>query len=61
MSVAPFTGAVTFPFSIRYASLAENTKRPDVMSTWPPPKFTAYSPLSTDAMISSRACGPASM
>src|SRR6185369_14899940 len=41
ISVAPLTGAVTRPFSIRYASLAEKTNRPLVMSTWPPPKFTA--------------------
>src|SRR5439155_7774865 len=41
ISVAPFTGAVTLPFSIRYASLAENTNLPLVMSTCPPPKATA--------------------
>ena len=35
------TGAVTLPSSIRYASDAENTNLPFVMSTWPPPKFTA--------------------
>src|SRR5262249_38858809 len=36
--VAPLTGMVTCPSSIRYASLAENTNFPLVMSTWPPPK-----------------------
>src|SRR6185437_2008765 len=41
ISVAPFTGAVTLPSSIRYASLAEKTNLPFVMSTCPPPKFTA--------------------
>ena len=35
------TGAVTLPSSIRYASDAEKTNFPLVMSTWPPPKFTA--------------------
>src|SRR5262249_5216842 len=39
--VAPFTGRVTAPCSIRYASLAEKTNLPLVMSTWPPPKDTA--------------------
>ena len=41
ISVAPLTGRVSLPFSIRYASLAENTNLPLVMSTWPPPKLTA--------------------
>src|SRR5207245_9002466 len=41
MSVAPLTGAVTRPSSIRYASLAEKTNLPLVMSTWPPPNATA--------------------
>ena len=36
-----FTGVVTLPFFIRYASDAEKTNFPLVMSTWPPPKFTA--------------------
>src|SRR5438132_212432 len=38
MSVAPRTGRVTLPPSIRYASLAEKTNFPLVMSTCPPPK-----------------------
>jgi hypothetical protein len=41
MIVAPFTGYWIFPFSTQNASLAENTKRPLVMSTWPPPKLVA--------------------
>src|SRR5580658_3735766 len=41
INVAPLTGRVTLPSSIRYASLAEKTNLPLVMSTWPPPKFTA--------------------
>src|SRR5438477_2228591 len=41
MSVAPFTGYWMRPFSIQYASEAENTNLPLVMSTSPPPKFTA--------------------
>jgi len=32
------------PSSIRYASEAENTNLPEVMSTLPPPKLTAYTP-----------------
>jgi hypothetical protein len=31
------------------------------MSTWPPPKFTAYSPRFTERMISAGSCVPASM
>ena len=38
ISVAPFTGRVILPSSIRYASLAEKTNLPLVMSTCPPPK-----------------------
>ena len=41
ISVAPFNGAVGFPFSIKYASEAENTNFPLVISTCPPPKLTA--------------------
>jgi len=61
ISIAPLTGTVFLPFSIRYASLAEKTNLPDVMSTWPPPKFGAYKPRSTDAMISSGSYLPGSM
>ena len=48
--------------SIRYASLAENTNLPLVMSTWPPPKLTAYRPLFTerDDLLGSLV-GPCSM
>ena len=31
------------------------------MSTWPPPKFTAYKPFFTDAMISAGSCEPATI
>src|SRR6185369_5447324 len=41
MRVAPRTGRVTLPPSMRYASLAEKTNLPLVMSTCPPPKLTA--------------------
>ena len=41
ISDAPFTGAPSRPFSIRYASLAANTNLPLVMSTWPPPNVFA--------------------
>src|SRR5579884_1197004 len=41
ISIAPFTGAPTLPFSILYASVHWKTYLPDVMSTWPPPKLTA--------------------
>ncbi|CFP63173.1 Uncharacterised protein [Bordetella pertussis] len=34
---------------------------PLVMSTWPPPKFTAYRPRLTEAMISSGGVAPPSM
>ena len=61
ISVAHFTGDPIFQFSIRYASLAENTNFPEVMSTWPPPKLTAYSPFFTEAMISSGGRVPARM
>ena len=44
ISVAPFTALVTLPFSIRYASDVEKTNLPEVMSTWPPPKFGAKIP-----------------
>ena len=37
----PVSGAVTLPSSIMYASEAENTNLPFVISTCPPPKFTA--------------------
>ena len=33
INVAPFTGFVTLPFSIRYASEVEKTNLPDVIST----------------------------
>jgi uncharacterized repeat protein (TIGR01451 family) len=39
MSDAPRNGRVNLPSSIRYDSVAEKTKLPDVMSTWPPPKL----------------------
>src|SRR5207302_5123651 len=39
--VAPLRGAPTRPFSMAYASLAENTNLPEVISTCPPPKLTA--------------------
>ena len=61
MMVAPFTGYWILPFSTQYASDAENTNLPLVMSTCPPPKFTAYSPRSSDARISSGSCLPPSM
>src|SRR6185503_9840003 len=61
MRVAPFTGYWTRPFSIQYASEAENTNLPLVMSTSPPPKFTAYRPRSTEATISSGSRSPPSM
>src|SRR5471030_2651305 len=61
ISVAPFTGYVILPFSIMYASDAENTNLPLVMSTWPPPKFTAYKPFFTDARISPGSLSPLSM
>ena len=35
------SGAPSLPFSILYASVTWNTYLPEVMSTWPPPKFTA--------------------
>ena len=41
INIAPFTGAASLPPSIRKASVAWNTNRPEVMSTWPPPKLTA--------------------
>src|SRR5471032_2429529 len=50
-----------FTVSIIYASLAENTNLPFVMSTWPPPKLTAYRPFLTEARISSGSLSPASM
>src|SRR5581483_10562885 len=37
ISVTLRTGAVTWPSSIRYASVTENTKSPLLMFTWPPP------------------------
>src|SRR3954468_7671943 len=61
MSVAPFTGCVTLPSSMRYASAVENTNLPLVMSTWPPPKLVAYRPFFTLAIISLGSCEPASM
>ena len=61
ISVAPFTGAVILPSSMRYASVAENTYLPLVMSTWPPPKLTAYRPFFTERIISCGSCVPASM
>lgn len=33
INVAPFTGLVTLPFSIRYASEVEKTNLPEVIST----------------------------
>src|SRR5579871_4299215 len=36
--VAPLTGVLIFPSSIRYASVHWNTNLPLVMSTWPPAK-----------------------
>ena len=51
-----FTTAVIRSPPTKYASDAENTNFPDVMSTYPPPKFTAYSPRFTDRRISSGAC-----
>ena len=41
MIVAPLTGYSILPFSTHHASDAENTNFPEVMSTCPPPKFTA--------------------
>src|SRR6516162_8101556 len=41
IKVAPFTAGPILPSSIRYASDAENTNLPEVISTWPPPKWTA--------------------
>src|SRR5205814_3062972 len=41
ISVAPLTAAPTFPSSIRYASEAEKTNLPEVISTLPPPNLTA--------------------
>ena len=38
MKVAPLTGRRSLPASMRYASLAEKTNLPLVMSTCPPPK-----------------------
>src|SRR5574337_184476 len=61
ISVAPLTGFVIFPSSIMYASLAEKTNLPLVMSTWPPPKVTAYRPCLTEPMISSEVESPGSM
>src|SRR5206468_7773457 len=52
ISVAPLTGAVTRPSSIRYAWLAENTNLPLVMSTWPPPNATARSEEHTSELQS---------
>lgn len=41
INVAPFTGRVILPSSIKYASDAEKTNLPEVISTWPPPKLGA--------------------
>ena len=51
--VAPLIGAVICPFSMRYASDAEKTNLPFVMSTCPPPKLTAYTPFFTERIMSS--------
>src|SRR5262249_8004173 len=61
MSVAPLTGRVTLPPSIKYASLAEKTNLPLVISTCPPPKETAYRPRGTDLMMSSGVASRGSM
>ena len=44
--VAPFTGAVTLAVLDQVGLGRLNTYLPLVMSTWPPPKLTAYSPSS---------------
>ena len=41
ISVAPLRGCLIFPFSTKYASEAEKTNLPFVMSTCPPAKLTA--------------------
>src|SRR6202008_2646334 len=41
ISIAPFNGAPSLPFSILYASVHWKTYLPEVMSTWPPPKLAA--------------------
>src|SRR5439155_22458316 len=41
ISIAPLSGAPSLPFSILYASVHWKTYLPEVMSTWPPPKFAA--------------------
>ena len=38
---APLIAFPTLPFSTMYASVQENTNLPEVMSTWPPPNWTA--------------------
>ena len=53
ISIAPLTGLVISPPSIRYASLISKTKFPFEMSTWPPPNWRQYSPRSTPPTISS--------
>src|SRR5256884_1681240 len=57
----PFTGRPSLPPSIRYASLAEKTNLPLVMSTCPPPNETAQRPRSTERRMSSGASSPASI
>src|SRR6185295_12268514 len=52
ISMAPLSGAPSLPFSIVNASVTLNTYLPEVMSTWPPPRLTQYTPFFTDAMIS---------
>ena len=52
INVAPLRGCLTFPFSTKYASDAEKTNFPFVISTWPPAKFTAYIPFLTELIIS---------
>src|SRR6516225_10808367 len=41
ISIAPLSGERSLPSSIRYASVTLKTYLPDVISTCPPPKFTA--------------------
>ena len=61
ISVAPFTGATRLPSFTRYASVQEKTNLPLVMSTWPPPKPTAWMPSFMSATTSAGSESPASM
>ena len=51
MSVAPRTGVVILPFSMRYPSATPNTNSPVAGLTWPPESDLAYRALGVSAMI----------